>query len=57
MVPLTEEDLTRLLLHTKRTVDVLGFVPFGISIRSVTGGRTTQVPDQAPTARTRSWFP
>jgi DNA end-binding protein Ku len=28
MVPLTEEDLARLPLHTKRTVDVLGLVPF-----------------------------
>ncbi|KUN40427.1 hypothetical protein AQJ30_07200 [Streptomyces longwoodensis] len=28
MVPLTEEDLARLPLPTKRSVDVLGFVPF-----------------------------
>jgi DNA end-binding protein Ku len=28
MVPLTDEDLTHLPLLTKRTVDVLGFVPF-----------------------------
>ncbi|MGW5431935.1 Ku protein [Streptomyces sp. NPDC004059] len=47
-VPLTEEDLARLPLPTKRTVDVLGFVPSRTSTRSVSDGRTTPVPDQAP---------